>query len=209
LATNADNSGQVLTPKQEAIELFEKLHKQKNPSVADMVRLQKLIVSTPDVWWLASLAMPPGWSSLIEKTSSGVINALMRADMDILKKQMDYDSSSALEQMHIDHLLTAQLHLRRAEQNYNSQVLSGESFGLEVGRFWQDFLESAQLRFQRASESLAKIRRLARITPALQINIAQAGSKQVNVQGDGNPTAKQTTTGDSPNETVLSGRVSG
>ena len=113
LATSNAEIGQVLTPEQEAIELFEKLHKQKNPSVADMVRLQKLIVSTPDTWWLAKLAMPPGWSSLIEKTSSGVVNALVRADMDILKKQMDYDTSSALEQMHIDHLLTAQLHLQQ------------------------------------------------------------------------------------------------
>ena len=108
----------------------------------------------------------------------------MRADMDILKKKMDYDSSSALEQMHIDHVLTAQLRLRNAEQNFNSKILGGEGFSFEGGRFWQDFLESAQLRFQRASESLAKIRRLARMTPALQINIAQAGSKQVNVQGE-------------------------
>ena len=31
---------------------------------------------------------------------------------------------------------------------------------------------------------LARIRRLARITPGLQINIAREGGKQVNVQGD-------------------------
>jgi len=55
LATSDAKSGQVL--KQEAIELFEKLHKQKNPSVADMVRLQKLIVSTPDIWWLAMVGI--------------------------------------------------------------------------------------------------------------------------------------------------------
>jgi hypothetical protein len=184
LATSDGKRGQVLAPKQEAIKLLEKLLKQKNPSTENLNHLHNLIVSTPDAWWLASIGMLPCWSSVIDKTSSGVANELLRAEMDILKKKMDYDSSSALEQMHIDHVLTAQLRLRNAEQNYNNKILSGDGFSLEVGRFWQDYLESAQLRFQRASESLAKIRRLARMTPALQINIAQAGSKQVNVQGD-------------------------
>jgi hypothetical protein len=50
--------------------------------------------------------------------------------------------------------VTAQLRLRHAEQNYNNKFLSGDSFGLEAGRFWQDFLESAQTRFLRACESL-------------------------------------------------------
>ena len=141
LATSDGKSGEVLDPKQEAIKLLEKLLKQKTPSSENLNHLHDLIVSTPDVWWLASIGMLRCWSSVVDKTSSGVVNALQRAEMDILKKKMDYDNSSPLEQMHIDHVLTAQLRLRNAENNFNSKILGEEGFSFEGARFWQDFLE--------------------------------------------------------------------
>jgi hypothetical protein len=47
-----------------------------------------------------------------------------------------------------------------------------------------NLLTTTQHRFLRAIESLTKVRRLARNTPSLQINIAQEGGQQVNVQGE-------------------------
>jgi hypothetical protein len=162
-----------------------KIAGQMNPSADDLGHLRKMIVATPESWNLVN-----GHTDFIRETIikkfylTPEMRAVLLAEMDIFKKKMDYDNSSALEQMHIDHILTAHLQLRHAEQDYNNKFMLGDSYDLEAGRFWQHFLESAQLRFQRASESLARIQRLARTTPALQINIAQAGSKQVNVQGD-------------------------
>jgi hypothetical protein len=57
---------------------------------------------------------------------------------------------------------------------------------LNVGAYWDNLLTTHQARFLRAIETLARVRRLARNTPALQINIAREGGKQVNVQGDVN-----------------------
>ena len=54
---------------------------------------------------------------------------------------------------------------------------------LRTGR---ETFASTQVRFLRAIETLARVRRLARNTPALQINIAREGGQQVNVQGDVN-----------------------
>jgi hypothetical protein len=96
---------------------------------------------------------------------------------------LNYDIAPALERMQIDHLLTAWLRLRDAEIQF-SHCLSGESFRVETARFRQEFLDSAQARFFRASEALARIRRFARNTPALQINIAHDGGQQVNMQSD-------------------------
>ena len=53
-------AGKFSPQKQEAIELFEKLLKQKNPSTENLVHLHKLIVSTPDAWWLAKLGNAAG-----------------------------------------------------------------------------------------------------------------------------------------------------
>jgi hypothetical protein len=183
LAASADNSGQVLNPAKEAAELYLKLAEKENPSTEDIERLRRLIVSTPAAWDLATVTTLSVRHSLIAKMGRGATGALMLAELDILAKQLDYDAAPPLERLLIDHILTARLRLIHVESCYNN-ALSGGSIGIETGRFWQDFLASAQIQFLRASEMLARIRRLARITPALQINIAREGGKQVNVQGD-------------------------
>lgn len=183
LAARADKSGQVPTPGRVVADFFLKLAKQKTPGRDDLDRLRSLIVSTPDAWELATIpVMSSVRRTIIAKMGDGVTGALVLAELDIQAKQLDYDASPPLERMLIDHILTARLRLIHVESCYNN-ALSGGSIGIEAGRFWQDFLESAQSQFLRASEMLAKIRRLARNTPALQINIAREGGKQVNVQG--------------------------
>jgi hypothetical protein len=178
-----DKGGQALTPAKTVGQFFLKLAEQKNPSPEDVDHLRKLIVSTPAAWPLATSMTPASQQSLIGKMGGpGAGRALLLAELDILKKQMDYDNSPVLVRMHIDHLLTAWLRLHDAENKFNN-VSSGENMGVESGQFWQDFLAAAQNRFLRAGEALARIQRLALITPALQINIAHEGGKQVNVQG--------------------------
>ena len=51
-------------------------------------------------------------------------------------------------------------------------------------KYWLDLLETAHRRFLWAVETLARVRRLALATPALPINIANEGGKQVNLSGD-------------------------
>jgi hypothetical protein len=164
-------------------ELAKTVHNSSEPKSQDIGRLRQIVVAVPELW--PSLANSTGrvLDRLIEKTSRGFAQANMMAEVDILKEQLDYEDSSVLERMLIDHVLTARVRLNSAESTF-SNILYGESHSAESVKFWEDILESAQIRFLRASESLARVRRLARITPTLQINIAQAGSKQVNVQGD-------------------------
>ncbi len=107
----------------------------------------------------------------------------MLAEVDALTKQLDYDAAPLLEQLLIDHILTVRLRLIDAERRYNSVVV-GQSVTLEQGRYWDDLLSSTQARFLRAIETLARVRRLVRNTPALQINIAGEGSQQINIQNE-------------------------
>lgn len=63
--------------------------------------------------------------------------------------------------------------------------------GIAQAEFFENMLTSAQARLLRAIETLARIRRLARTTPALQINIAHDGGKQVNFQSDANASGEK------------------
>jgi len=45
--------------------------------------------------------------------------------------------------------------------------------------YWEKRLTAAQRRFTRACETLARVRKLSRNTPALQFNIATSGGQQV------------------------------
>jgi hypothetical protein len=120
---------------------------------------------------------------LIEKISHGPSRACLLAEVEIQSKQLGYDSAPPLEQLLIDHILTLRLRLVHAEHNYNAIVVN-QAISFKDAEYRDNLLSSTQARFIKAIEALAKVRRLARNTPALQINIAQEGGKQVNIQGD-------------------------
>ena len=162
---------------------FLSLAEQKTPSAEDLNSLRKMIVSTPESWHRVIGQTDSIRDGIIDKLySHGVMRAVVLAEMDILKQQMGYDHAPVLERMHIDHVLTSWLRLRDAEIQF-THCCGLDGVG-ETVKFRQDLLESAQARFLRAGESLEKLRRLARNTPAFQINIANDGGKQVNIQND-------------------------
>jgi hypothetical protein len=127
----------------------------------------------------------------------GASRACLLAEVDILKKQLGYDGAPPLERLLIDNILTVRLRLLYVESYYN-QCIMNQSIPLARGEYWDGLLSSTQARFLRAIETLARVRRLARNTPAMQINIAHDGGKQVNVQGSVNPPKTLTTTKPEP-----------
>jgi hypothetical protein len=56
-----------------------------------------------------------------------------------------------------------------------------QSISLPLAMYWEKKLTAAQKRFTRACETLARVRKLSRNTPALQFNIAASGGQQVNL----------------------------
>jgi hypothetical protein len=184
-------------PWDEIAELRKRMDRAKNPDPKDVEHLRQLVVRTPG-FLSASSTTQSIRHQFIEKISHGVSRAVMLAEVDVLKKQLGYDTAPPLEQLLIDHILTVRLRLIHAELNYNERVVN-QSITFKDGEYWDNLLSSNQARFLRAIETLAKVRRLARNTPALQLNIAHKGGKQVNVQGDVNgqktTPAPETTTG--------------
>jgi len=71
------------------------------------------------------------------------------------------------------------LRWQQIEYKYTWQNRQGLS--LNQAAYWDKSLSAAHARYLKALESLAKIRKLARHDPALQVNIATQGGQQVNV----------------------------
>jgi hypothetical protein len=83
-----------------------------------------------------------------------------------------------LERLLIEQIAVAWLDWDIVQQAYtNNVVVSGHS--LNSGAYWDRRVTSAQARYLRAMEALARVRRLAMPMP-LQVNI---GGQQVNVAG--------------------------
>lgn len=99
--------------------------------------------------------------------------------LQVMKKDLGNEGAPMLEQLLIQHAALCWLRLTLAELSY-SGVMKG-SITLTLGVYMEKRLTMAQRRFTRACETLAKVRKLSRNTPALQVNIAAEGGQQVNL----------------------------
>lgn len=102
--------------------------------------------------------------------------------MQSLKKELGNEEAPMMERLLIQQVALCWLKLNLVELNYSSVMK--QSITLTLGAYWEKRLTAAQKRFTRACESLARVRKLSRNTPALQVNIAANGGQQVNVAGD-------------------------
>ena len=133
----------------------------------------------------APAAMPQDWRAapsamiaLIDSVSEKGSRAYLLADMDMTRRELGYSDASALEQILIDAILLARLRLVAVEHGY---AINTNKPG--AADYWETLLTNAQNRLLRAVESLARVRRLARHTPAIQVNVAATGGQQVNCAG--------------------------
>src|SRR5688572_329229 len=97
----------------------------------------------------------------------------------ILKKDLGSDGAPMLEQLLIQQAALCWLRLNLVELAYSSVMK--QSITLTLGLYWEKRLTVSQRRFTRSCETLARVRKLSRNIPALQVNIAADGGQQVNV----------------------------
>jgi len=99
--------------------------------------------------------------------------------LQVLKKDLGYDDAPMLEQLLIQQAALCWLKLSLVELSYSGTM--NQSITLTLGIYWEKRLSAAQRRFTRVCETLARVRKLSRNTPALQFNIAANGGQQLNV----------------------------
>ena len=96
-----------------------------------------------------------------------------------LKKELGSEGAPLLEQLLIQQAALCWLKLNLVELGYSN--IMTQSITLTLGAYWEKRLSAAQRRFTRACETLARVRKLSRNTPALLFNIAAERGQQVNI----------------------------
>jgi hypothetical protein len=99
--------------------------------------------------------------------------------LQMLKKELGSEGAPLLEQLLIQQAALCWLKLNLVELSYSNTLT--QSITLTLAAYWEKRLTAAQRRFTRACETLARVRKLSRNTPALQFNIATSGGQQVNL----------------------------
>ena len=105
------------------------------------------------------------------------VTALWAEQARDVRESLGYEGAPALERMLIEAVVVCWVRLAVMELRY-SCVVSAQNTLAQV-EHTEKRLTEAQKRFNRACESLARVRRLAR--PSVQINVAAEGGRQLNV----------------------------
>lgn len=87
-----------------------------------------------------------------------------------MRAEFGFDHSPLIEKLLIEHVILNWLHFHRIQYVY--EIVISESFSLKVAQHWERCISSAQRRYLRAIESLARVRRIGG-RPNIHLNIAQ------------------------------------
>lgn len=180
---------------QELTDIVKKCFKKK-PAREDLESLKSYLQENPQLYREALDLSKFLQDRLIEKilkpetksglpTEAGYITSArlaIQANVSTLKNGMGYDHAPTIEQLLIENIVASWLHLQWVELNIISHSVNGGNPTLV--EWWDNRVSSAQRRYLRAVETLARVRKLARNTPALQVNIATESGQQLNVSGN-------------------------
>jgi hypothetical protein len=162
-------------------DLLDRTNKE-NPRPQDVKALSDLLVGNKslELWrGIASAGYLAELTVIENARATTAVKECWKHRLQVLKKELGSDGAPLLEQLLIQQAALCWLKLTLMELSY-SNVMK-QSITLTLGVYWEKRLTAAQKRFARTCETLARVRKLSRITPALQVNIATEGGQQVNL----------------------------
>jgi hypothetical protein len=175
-----------LSSREDIDKVFEivKRTNRKDPDSKDVVELRKLLNTIPDLWRVAGDFADRARAQLIQRISgTPLIEESLKAGTTQICRNLGYDSAPEIERLLIEQVVLCWVRLNLLESRYTS-FREQHTLTIAQAHFLERRLNYAQRRYLRACETLARVRKIVRRTPALQINIATAGGQQVNVAGD-------------------------
>lgn len=156
----------------------------ESPSKKDVAELRKLLNTIPDLWRVSGDLADHARLQLIQTTrATPLVHESMKTGAAVICRNLGYDSAPEIERLLIEQVVLCWLRLNLLEGQYTA-IRDQQTLTIDQAHFLERRLNYAQRRYMRACETLARVRKIVRRTPALQINIATAGGQQVNVAGD-------------------------
>lgn len=154
----------------------------ERPDPADLETFRKLLKENDglQLWRrVAGIAQMSETVALDHAAIPAGLKELWERRLAALRLEHGYSGAPIMEQLLIHQVVLCWLKLNLTEISYSSVV--SQSVTLQKAMFWEKRLSAVQRRYTRACETLARIRKLSRNTPALQVNIASNGGQQVNL----------------------------
>ena len=153
----------------------------EHPAPEDEKALIKMLREHPNLWMIAGDLVQSNATQMIEKMVGAAVapQKMIMTAWRVMRDDLGYQDATTAERLLIDQAATAWLRLQYVEAKVTGLMRQDSTFKLV--QHWDRRLSAAQRRFLRAVETLARVRRIIRKTPAVQINIAE---QQVNVAGD-------------------------
>jgi hypothetical protein len=150
----------------------------------DQAALRRLYDEVPAVWKgmgdLASSAQGRLITVAVESYSHReAIGRTIRA----VRDELGYGAASQLEKLLIEQIVICWLRMQIQEIRCTQALHDTDGCSATKAEHHERMLVSTQARYLRAIEGLARVRRLLKL-PAVQLNIAQPGSQQINVAGE-------------------------
>lgn len=159
----------------ELIQLLKTVNTEK-PKEKDRQAFREYLSKNPDAWKvIGDVAVQTREQLLRSIENAGLIETTKHGIWE-LERQFNYADSPVIERLLIENILNCWVHYHMVEYRYTAIMAGSVTAG--EGLYWEKRLSTAQRRYLRAIETLAKVRRMK--LPALQVNI---GEKQVNVAG--------------------------
>ncbi|MBC8493036.1 MAG: hypothetical protein H8D43_04545 [Chloroflexi bacterium] len=159
----------------------------ENPSKEDVAALRKLLIRFPNLWQAGGELAEYVRLKLIQTMSPlPLVQEFVKAGAKYTCRSLGYDDAPEIERLLIEQVVLCWLRLNLLEATYTA-VRDQQTMTIDQENFLEKRLDYAQRRYLRACETLARVRKIARRTPALQVNIAADGGQQVNVAGDVRP----------------------
>lgn len=145
------------------------------PSAETRKMLDEFLRSDPTLWHAAGDMVEQAARHLISKSAGTyAVKASMTAGWDQMQLDLARPSDGALERLLVQQVVVAWLHLGYIEYQY-SAMTTETGLTMKRAEYWERRLSAAQRRYLRATETLARVRRLQ--LPAVQVNI---GNQQIN-----------------------------
>lgn len=101
--------------------------------------------------------------------------------MDKIEGELGYDQAPMASKLLIEQVLASWADLATVQSLHDSRLAGSHSSS--DGEYWDKRLTRAQARYMRALETLAKVNRLSKVVPPVQVNIATQGGQQINMAG--------------------------
>lgn len=152
----------------------------KNPSKADVKALRVLLKRHRELWAIAgNLAEQAALQLASGIDGPAILKESLVQGWDALRDELGYEIAPPLEKLLVEQVVLCWLRHNMLELQYTNAMNKGMT--VATGDLLNRRLAASQRRYLRACETLARIRKMMRSTPALQVNIAAAGGQQVNV----------------------------